>query len=240
MPAISPARWRRRRLPEFQPLGLGHAGIGLERQAIPAPSIVDEYVEPTERGDDAGDDVSAIILAGDIGRLRPSVAWMAATSVAGSSGKRDAVMVTAASAAGRETAMARPIPRPPLVLWLRRLIPDHVSKPQHKLLSLLVFRADAWEPSVRVGTLATMAVLPSRMPDIASPAIADRRYRRRRRCATQRSSRGRREDRASPAPKIGAGDAVLTDQKERIRSAPIVKLSLPWPLLNGRAVVVES
>src|SRR5476649_1874820 len=41
-----------------------------------------------------------------------------------------------------------------LVLWLRRLIRDHVSKPQHKLLSLLVFRADAWEPSVRVGTLA--------------------------------------------------------------------------------------
>jgi hypothetical protein len=40
------------------------------------------------------------------------------------------------------------------VFWLRRLIPDHVSKPRHKLLRLLVFRADVWEPSVRVGTLA--------------------------------------------------------------------------------------
>jgi hypothetical protein len=29
------------------------------------------------------------------------------------------------------------------VLRLRRLIPDRVSKPQHKLLSLLVFRAEA-------------------------------------------------------------------------------------------------
>jgi hypothetical protein len=41
---------------------------------------------------------------------------------------------------------------------------------------------------------------------------------------------------AVAGPKIGAGDAVLTDQKLRIRSVPMVKLLLLRPLSNGLAV----
>jgi hypothetical protein len=70
-------------------------GIGLEHQATPASGIVDKYVEPTERGNGAREDASAIILARHIGLFRPPTAWMAATVVSSSSGERDALIVTA-------------------------------------------------------------------------------------------------------------------------------------------------
>jgi hypothetical protein len=73
--------------------------------------------------------------------------------------------------------------------------------------------------------------LPSRVLDLVSPAIADRGYLRD--DAALRCSGAQSEGWRSPAPKIGAGDAVPTDQKERIRSVPMVKLLLLRPLLNG-------
>jgi hypothetical protein len=48
----------------------------------------------------------------------------------------------------------------------------------------------------------------------------------------------RREDNASPARDLGAGDAVPADQKDRMRSAPIVKLLVSRPLLNTLAPLV--
>jgi hypothetical protein len=76
-----------------------------------------------------------------------------------------------------------------------------------------------------------MAILLSRMPDCVSPAIADRRYRRE---ATifARGARGL----GVTGPENRCRRPSLTDQKERIRSVPMVKLLLLRPLLNGLAV----